>query len=62
MPTPTVSIHVPMLERNAPIQNAAKTRCRKGAKGPVDRGAGAAAGGHRVVGGAGVIAEVCQPS
>ena len=26
MPTPTVSIHVPMLERNAPVQNAAKTR------------------------------------
>src|SRR4051812_2761012 len=35
MPTPTVSIHVPMLERNAPVQNAANTRCRNGAKGLV---------------------------
>src|SRR4051812_4558218 len=41
MPTPTVSIHVPMFERNAPVQKAAKTLCRNGAKGLVDRlGAG----------------------
>src|SRR3954447_3974413 len=39
MPTPTVSIHVPMFDRNAPVQNAAKTLCRNGAKGLVDRSA-----------------------
>ncbi len=31
MPTPTVSIHVPMFETNAPDQNSAKERCRRGA-------------------------------
>ncbi len=31
MPTPTVSIHVPMFETNAPAQSSAKRRCRNGA-------------------------------
>src|SRR4051812_41091390 len=32
MPTPTVSIHVPMFDTNAPAQRSAKRRCRNGAK------------------------------
>src|SRR3954454_3468166 len=39
MPTPTVSIQVPMFDRNAPVQKAAKILCRNGAKGLVDRAA-----------------------
>src|SRR5581483_10360002 len=31
MPTATVSIHVPMFEQNAPVQNAAYRGCRSGA-------------------------------
>jgi hypothetical protein len=34
MPTPTVSIHVPMFETNAPVQNRAKGRRRRGASDP----------------------------
>jgi len=35
MPTPTVSIHVPTFDVNAPAQSSAKGRCRSGAS---DRG------------------------
>ena len=50
MPTPTVSIQVPMLERNAPVQKAAKTRWRNGANGRVMESARYPAGSRAGIG------------